>query len=114
MDAEVLNERIRQLKYDNVALKKLLHKHDIPYSDKKAEATTIASAPQKTHLSLQEKVALFSSLFKGIEDVFAKRWHSQSSDKYSCQPVCASEWNRELCERRNINAPSVPIVSSRH
>lgn len=27
-------------------------------------------------LSLDEKVALFSSLFKGREDVFAKRWYS--------------------------------------
>lgn len=27
-----------------------------------------------SHLSLEEKVTLFGSLFKGREDVFAKRW----------------------------------------
>lgn len=29
-------------------------------------------------LSLEEKVSLFSSLFKGREDVFAKRWYSKA------------------------------------
>lgn len=31
-------------------------------------------------LSLDEKVTLFSSLFKGREDVFARRWYSKASE----------------------------------
>ena len=38
-------------------------------------------------LSLEEKVALFRSLFRGREDVFARRWYSRASDKSGYQPV---------------------------
>lgn len=39
-------------------------------------------------LSLEEKVTLFSSLFKGREDVFARRWYSKASGRTGYQPVC--------------------------
>ena len=36
------------------------------------------------------------ALFKGREDVFAKRWYSDVSKKSGYQPVCEREWNSEL------------------
>ena len=42
-------------------------------------------------LSLEEKVTLFSSLFKGREDVFAKRWYSKASGKSGYQPIYLNE-----------------------
>lgn len=50
-------------------------------------------------LPLLEKVKLFRSLFKGREDVFAKRWYSDVSKKSGYQPVCEHEWNREFCDK---------------
>ena len=41
------------------------------------------AAPQALtiHLSLEEKVELFRSIFRGREDVFARRWQSNKSGK---------------------------------
>lgn len=78
MDADVLNERIRQLKYDNVALKELLHKHDIPYSDKKAEATTISLCSPKNTFVFTRK--------GGIVQQFVQR-HRRCVRKEMAQPI---------------------------
>jgi len=43
-----------------------------------------------------EKIRLFRSLFRGREDVFAKRWQNQKgASGYS--PVCSNEWQAGLC-----------------
>lgn len=45
-----------------------------------------------------EKVRLFRSLFRGREDVFAKRWQNQKGNSgYS--PVCSNEWRKGLCPK---------------
>ena len=44
----------------------------------------------KRHLSLEEKVDVFRKLFKGREDVFARRWCSRTSGKSGYQPVCGN------------------------
>lgn len=60
------------------------------------------------NLSLEEKVSLFSSLFKGREDVFAKRWYSKASGKSGYQPVCLNEWNRQLCNKKKYKCAQCP------
>ncbi|WP_320970120.1 TOTE conflict system archaeo-eukaryotic primase domain-containing protein [Bacteroides nordii] len=59
-------------------------------------------------LSLEEKVTLFSSLFKGREDVFAKRWYSKASGKSGYQPVCLNEWNRQFCNKKKYKCTQCP------
>lgn len=59
-------------------------------------------------LSLDEKVTLFSSLFKGREDVFARRWYSKASGKSGYQPVCLNEWNRQLCNKKKYKCAQCP------
>ena len=66
-------------------------------SSKGASSTLPA---MKQHLSLEEKVDVFRNLFKGREDVFARRWYSRTSGKSGYQPVCRNEWDRQLCEER--------------
>ena len=45
-----------------------------------------------------EKVRLFRSLFRGREDVFARRWQNQKGNSgYS--PVCSNEWQKGLCPK---------------
>ena len=58
-------------------------------------------------LSLQEKVDLFRSLFKGREDVFARRWYSRTSGKSGYQPVCKNEWSQP-CRERNHKCDDCP------
>lgn len=48
----------------------------------------------------EEKIKLFRSQFRGREDIYAKRWHSEKSGKSGYQPVCYNEWNTWLCDKR--------------
>ena len=59
------------------------------------------------NLSLQEKVDLFRSLFKGREDVFARRWYSKTSGKAGYQPVCQNEWT-PMCDKRTFKCADCP------
>lgn len=44
-----------------------------------------------------EKIHLFRSLFRGREDVFARRWYSVQKEKGGYAPVCANEWRYGVC-----------------
>ena len=76
------NEAIRQ---ENEELKLLLHAHGIEYKPKHAEEKDAVYSPctfPSVKLSIEERVTLFHSLFKGREDVFARRWFSKSKRIY--------------------------------
>lgn len=45
----------------------------------------------------EEKIRLFRSLFRGREDVFARRWYSVQKEKGGYAPVCANEWRYGVC-----------------
>ena len=47
--------------------------------------------------STDEKIQLFRSLFRGREDVFARRWYSVKKEKGGYSPVCANEWRDGVC-----------------
>ena len=70
IERQQLLERIKELEAENTELRKRLGE-DVTPTEKKPTAMQ--------NLSLQEKVDLFRSLFKGREDVFARRWHSATS-----------------------------------
>ncbi|MBM4164821.1 MAG: DUF559 domain-containing protein [Lentisphaerae bacterium] len=61
----------------------------------------IHSFADTTHSSPSEtKVALFRSLFRGREDVFARRFESARTGRSGYQPVCANEWRHGLCDKK--------------
>jgi len=47
--------------------------------------------------SNEEKVALFFSLFRGREDVYARRWEGRDGQKSGYSPVCRNEWVPGVC-----------------
>jgi len=94
-----LLERIKELEAENTELKKRLGEEANPA---KHEPTAMRT------LSLQEKVELFRSLFRGREDVFARRWYSKASGKGGYQPVCQNEWNHQLCDKRKFKCAECP------
>jgi hypothetical protein len=49
----------------------------------------------------EEKIALFRSLFRGREDVFARRWYSEKTGKSGYSPACENEWDQALCGKRH-------------
>lgn len=52
-------------------------------------------------LPAEAKIALFRSLFRGREDVFALRWEGRSG-KSGYSPACLHEWDRKLCAKPRI------------
>lgn len=63
---------------------------------------------EPNNLSDDEKITLFRSLFKGRDDVYAQRWFSRSSGKSGYQPVCANEWNAQLCDKKKLSCAKCP------
>ena len=99
IERQHLLERIKELEEENVELKKRLGE----------DVVHVVQPPTAMQtLSLQEKVDLFRSLFKGREDVFARRWYSKASGKGGYQPVCLNEWNRQLCDKRKFKCAECP------
>ena len=108
------NEALRQ---ENEELKLLLHAHGIEYKPKHAEEKDAAYSPctfPSVKLSIEERVTLFHSLFKGREDVFARRWFSKTTGKSGYQPVCINEWRRGVCDKKNSNVQIVLIDILHH
>lgn len=91
-----------RLRAENARLRALLTRHGI-------EADEPESAlPRNPVLSLEEKVALFRSLFQGREDVFARRWFNPTTGKSGYQPACSREWNREFCDKKKYKCSDCP------
>ena len=58
--------------------------------------------------SVAAKVHLFRSLFRGRDDVYARRFESRRSGKSGYQPACANEWVRGLCGKRAVKCNACP------
>ena len=89
-ERDVLLKKIQELEEENSKLRERLGE----------EPSRKNNPSAMTSLSLQEKVELFCSLFKGREDVFARRWHNITTGKAGYQPVCENEWNPQLCDKK--------------
>jgi hypothetical protein len=48
------------------------------------------------------KVYLFMSLFKGREDVYAKRWENKNKGTSGYSPVCLNLWRSGICPKPKI------------
>ena len=102
------NEALRQ---ENEVLKSLLYAHGIEYKPKHVEEKVVAYSPitlPSVKFSIEERVAIFHSLFKGREDVFARRWFSKTTGKSGYQPVCINEWRRGVCDKKKYKCADCP------
>lgn len=118
------NKLLRQyevLHKENEALRSLLKIHGVEYETRMKEDMnkpiySLVSVPTIT-LSIDERIRLFQSLFKGREDVFARRWFSKTTGKSGYQPVCINEWKQGLCDKKKYrcvicpNRNFVPLTS---
>lgn len=102
------NEALRQ---ENEVLKSLLYAHGIEYKPKHVEEKVVAYSPiilPSVKLSIEERVGIFHSLFKGREDVFVRRWFSKTTGKSGYQPVCINEWRRGVCDKKKYKCADCP------
>lgn len=109
------NKLLRQyevLHKENEVLKSLLKIHGIEYETRMKEDMnkliySLVSVPTIT-LSIDERLRLFQSLFKGREDVFARRWFSKTTGKSGYQPVCINEWKQGICDKKKYRCAICP------
>ena len=103
---------LEQLRMENARLKEILQANGIAYDVVSTYAYeekvySDISFPE-VHLGKEKRIELFRSLFRGREDVFARRWYSKVTNKSGYQPVCVNEWRRGLCDKKAIKCADCP------
>ncbi|MDR0517964.1 MAG: DEAD/DEAH box helicase [Fibromonadaceae bacterium] len=73
---------------------------------KQTAASTATQEQINNNSTPEAKITLFRSLFRGREDVYARRFESKKTGKSGYQPVCRNEWVRGICEKPKINCGS--------
>lgn len=66
------------------------------------------TAPIHTHSSAQEKINFFLSVFKGRENLYARRYYSAKTGKSGYTPVCGNEWAPGVCDKKKHRCPDCP------
>lgn len=89
-----------RMKLANIESKRhaLLHKiseieSELYYSGKQLSTTTGIN----NHSSIQQKIELYRSIFRGREDVYSRRFESTKTGKSGYQPACRNEWIKGIC-----------------
>lgn len=108
---DTLVKNYNTLLAENEELKSILLQHGIAYSaSKNPDEVSVYSSIMfpPVNFSLDEKITLFSSFFKGRVDVFARRWFSKTTGKGGYQPVCVNEWRRGVCDKKQYKCAECP------
>jgi hypothetical protein len=91
-DFRELFEKYQALLIENRALKK---ENELL----KTRLGITAPVNPESQIDPLEKIRLFMSLFKGRDDVYARRWeNNKGSSGYT--PVCLNEWKSSICRKR--------------
>ena len=74
--------------------------------DEKSDTNAI-SAVSNTSDSIS-KIKLFMSLFKGRDDVYAKKWENKKKARSGFSPVCLNQWQVGLCGKPKTSCSKCP------
>jgi superfamily II DNA or RNA helicase len=113
----ILQNEISELEHKLADKKHILEEAQAVFEKQTSDITTTQKPLSKdlsqaspieinNNSSSEIKIALFRSLFKGREDVYAKRFESKKTGKSGYQPVCRNEWVRGICEKPRISCGS--------
>lgn len=72
-----------------------------------AVETVQTSQSLTKHSPLNERIALFISMFRGRADVYAKQWRGKDG-KIGYSPACRNEWKRGICLKPKIKCANCP------
>ncbi len=90
IDIRTLSEKCRRLEDENQRLRALLTENGIDLPVGPAEAKPQTPSARST-LNTAQKIALFRSLFRGREDVYAQRWESPDG-RSGYSPKTERDW----------------------
>ena len=114
-----LEERIRMLEMENRILRDRLGiaadvpvvpapGNDDPIPSAEAQPSHIGAGGFDQYRSPLEKITLFRTMFRGREDVFARRWQSVKTGKSGYSPVCSNEWKSGVCPKPQGSCANCP------
>jgi hypothetical protein len=88
--SDFLKEQIASLRRERELMRpSLIKETPAPYS----------SPAVSRQSSEDEKIRLFRSLFRGREDIYARRFESRKTGKSGYQPACKYEWAAGICKK---------------
>ena len=93
---------LERLRAENARLRSLLESHGIEVLGAVGKISSSESpvAPVILKVSkrspLEDRIALFMSLFQGRQDVCARRWESRNG-RAGYSPACKNEWRKGVC-----------------
>ena len=98
---EALKRRLASLNAERLAAVEHLAKLEAASATDQGAPTpepTIVAATS----SASAKVGLFRQLFRGREDVFARRWDNPKTGRSGFAPACHNEWVRGVCGKPRV------------
>jgi superfamily II DNA or RNA helicase len=105
-----LKEEIRSLNIKYGTESNLLFDNDNPiiiYEPEQLELNTPKTAILNSFITQNstpsEKIQLYLSLFKGRDDVFARRWENQKKETSGYSPACSNEWKSGICQKPKVS-----------
>lgn len=103
---------VMRLQKENSVLRKVLEENGVEWQQEQAFKSQAnndaAKVVERNKLNVEQRVELFRSLFKGREDVFARRWQSEQTGKTGYQPVCRNEWRYGVCDKKKYKCAECP------
>jgi superfamily II DNA or RNA helicase len=104
MESSGAQDELQRLREENARLKNLLTQHGVAWEKPLTPESVPASpepSPVPTQFTTDDKIALFSRLFRGREDVYPQRWESaKGTSGYS--PACGNEWKAGVCHKPRV------------
>ncbi len=96
-------ESIRPAEDNTLSIELTAHTPVIYQLNEKSRSEDVVGPKKVTKAStIEEKIMLFRSLFKGRDDVFAKRWESTKNGKSGYSPSCLNQWSPGICRKPRI------------
>ena len=66
------------------------------------------TAPVHANSTDREKIDYFMSMFRGSENLYAKRYHNLKTGKSGYVPACQNEWKPRLCDKKAHKCTDCP------
>ena len=102
---------LRKSSAENVEIKSETYENLLPMGNPSSEQMIFFDSSSEIltkDSSLSQKIALFRNLFKGREDVYAKRYDNKISGKTGYTPVCKNEWKNGICAKPKMKCQDCP------
>lgn len=75
---------------------------EVQYNINETEINQELNSKVNNKSDVNKKIELYMSLFKGREDVYAKRWENKKTDRAGYAPVCNNEWIEGICNKKLV------------